>query len=145
MLACAAALTVFLMQGRETPLAERYPAVANGNYRAEIMWSDMEQPIQAMVTDEEFQRILGSAQVKKQGKTAAAPDVEFFVRLQDDENQVTYSLEIGKDRSIFVSRLDDLDGSRTCWIDCGGDVFERLYACHVNNGGAALPAQARPY
>lgn len=134
-----AAVIVFWRWNREIPLAEKYPAVARGQYQASIMWGPGEPSpaIESAVSNEEFQQILGSARVKKGPKTQAAPEVEFFIRLYD-ESSVIYSIELGKDRSITVARLDDLEKSRTYWTDCEGDVFEKLYACHLQHDGAAV-------
>ena len=134
-----AAAVVFWRWNREIPLAGKYPAVADGQYLAAIMWAgEAPESIDSAVSNKEFQQILGSARVKKGARTQAAPDVEFFIRLYDHESQIAYSVEVGKDRSISVARLDDLEQSRTYWTDCEGDVFAKLYACHLQHGGAAI-------
>ena len=125
---------------REVLLVEQYPAVARGQYQAAIMWGlgEPSPAIESAVSNEEFQQILSAVRVKKREKTKMAPEVEFFIHFYDEESQTSYSIELGKDHSITVARSSDLEQSRTYWTDCEGDVFAKLYACHLQHGGAAI-------
>lgn len=127
-----AVIVVFLCQmkwKKDVLLSERYPILAKRSLSIQVMlWPEGAGMV--TVSDEKFQHILMEARVTKRAKTQIASDEGLLIHLFDDETQTTYSVEVGKDRSISVARTDDLRGTRTFWTDCTGDLFSRLYVCY---------------
>lgn len=128
-----AVLTVFLCQEKESLLSEKYPFLSDEAVAIYVVaWPGNGNEV--AVEDEEFQHILMDARVTKRAKSPIASDEGLLIHLSDPEAHVTYSVEVGKDCSISVARLEDLAGSRTYWTDCNGDLFPKLYECYLKHG-----------
>lgn len=139
-LVCAA---VALAAVRKKPrlLSECYPAVTRGEYHGTIVWDGMtrENGIgELTISDKEFQRILGNAHVVKHRKETQMPSTAFDLHMTYEDRG--YAIVVGEDHTISVALLDDLDGSRTFWMDLDGQVFDELYQCYRNSGGLEIPA-----
>lgn len=141
---CIAVVTAFLWYGRERPFVEVCPTAAAGNYHhATLLWDELEgEAREAVISNEEFQSAFGGVRVKRGTGSKQTPSPAFELRLQD--GQVTYSLVVGGDNSISVAKVgDNMSRDRTFWRDCDGELFSRLYTCHLNNGGTAIPEDVR--
>lgn len=113
-------------------LTEVCPAVETGHYYnvtyaedetvAALSWDTME---------EDLNRILTTACIRKGAKTNLESSPAFHIRLTD--NGVNYLLVVGSDNTISVAQIDDLEGTRTFWRDCDKQVFAKLSTCKESN------------
>lgn len=140
-LLCAISLILCSRMERSVLLGEEYPALAEGSYRAAILWDGIvrDNNIELAVSDAEFREILASARVTERPKSEQAPSLEFLIHSFGGPG--AYSIAVGGDRSISVAEIADLAGTRTFWTDRDGQVFSKIYACHLNNGGEEIPKE----
>ncbi len=139
-LICIIALIAYFHRENTVLLADLYPAVANGEYHAAIVWEGQTSDAgfyEMLAPNIEFRSILAAARVTKHPRSMQMPSVAFDIRVVD--NHVTYSIVVGGDNSISVAQIDNLNQTRTFWIDCDEQIFDRLYTCYLNNGGTAIP------
>lgn len=113
--------------GKEHPLTEICPAVATSTYRVTYIEEGKSSAVSWDTMDEDLGRILAATRVQKGAKTNLEPSPAFDIRLTD--NGVGYSIIVGSDNTISVARLDDLDGTRSFWKDCGKQIFSQLSNC----------------
>ena len=127
---------IALWNSRGQPLCSVLPdddmklCVSNGYY------DGMESVVVGAIPQEKIAELFNLTTIKKGMSYTSLPSPCFEIRaVYDDE---TYIVVAGADRSVSVASVGKLD-SQTFWVDTGGELFERLYRLHLENGGTEFP------
>lgn len=132
--ACVGLLFLLRYLNEQVPMTQIFPDIDQAALHAHLLSDDGMR--EAVVTDAQFTQLLCSARFQHGKESRSMPSPAFEIRaLWEDD----YSIVIGADGTMSFARYEDLEGTRTFWKDPTGELFDQLYALHLESGGQPVP------